>query len=154
MTKESTVAKHLQAALVDTFALYVKTHSFHWNVEGPHFKSLHELFEEQYTDMWEALDDLAERQRALGAIAPVGAAALLDKNNIGDESDVPEAYEMLDKLIEGNKSLVKTLKKGIEVAEDNGDPATADMLTERVETHEQFIWMLSSSRKGMWPDNA
>lgn len=149
LKNETPVVAAVRKALAETFALYVKTHGYHWNVEGPHFKSLHELFEEQYTEMWNALDDLAERLRSLGVYAPSSAAALLSGSDIADEKQVPSAPEMLDRLIAGQASVIAALKAGVEAAEDDGDVATADLLTERLDVHEKAVWMLKSTRKGM-----
>src|SRR5690606_26702743 len=132
LKNETPVVAALRKALAETFALYVKTHGYHWNVEGPHFKSLHELFEEQYTEMWNALDDIAERLRALGVYAPSSAQALLAGSDIADEKQVPAAAEMLDRLVDGQAKVIAALKAGVAAAEDEGDVATADLLTQRL----------------------
>lgn len=142
---KSKVAQELTKVLSDTFVLYFKTHSFHWNVTGPHFKQLHDLFEEQYTDMWNATDDLAERIRALGSMAPNNMAEILKSATMRETGQTPDATQMVTELANDNAALANTLSGAIKIAENAGDEATTDMLIERTQTHEKYAWMLRSS---------
>lgn len=136
----------LEQALADTYALALKTQTYHWNVTSPNFYSLHKLFEEQYDDAHEAVDDLAERIRALGAPAPGGLRAFLETTRISDATETMEAKEMLPDLTASHEVLAGTLKHGIAAAEQAGDAATADMLTARLTAHDKHAWMLRSSQ--------
>lgn len=140
-----TVADALQKALADTFVLYFKTHSFHWNVTGASFKGLHDMFEEQYTDMWEAIDEIAERIRALGEYAPNNHSELMKIASLRESSQTPDADSMCEALSEDNQAITKTLYSAMKIAEEEGDEATADLMIERVQFHEKSAWMLSSS---------
>ncbi|MEQ8813639.1 MAG: DNA starvation/stationary phase protection protein [Thalassobaculum sp.] len=140
------VVKALEQALADTFALALKTQTYHWNVVGPNFYGLHNLFEEQYTDGFAAVDELAERIRALDAPAPGGLAAFKEIAQIADPKNGIDAKGMIDDLIDSNETISKSLKAGVETAEENGDPSTADMLTARVTVHDKATWMLRSLR--------
>ncbi|MEQ8395316.1 DNA starvation/stationary phase protection protein [Thalassobaculum sp.] len=140
------VVKALEQALADTFTLALKTQNYHWNVTGPNFFGLHNLFEEQYNDGYAASDELAERIRALGAPAPGGLRAFQEITRIEEAKSGLESKAMLDDLIESNAAVAATLKSGIDVAETASDPATADMLTARVTAHDKAAWMLRSIR--------
>jgi starvation-inducible DNA-binding protein len=136
----------LSDVLADTYFLYLKAHNFHWNVEGPRFRSLHNMFEAHYRDLWESLDDIAERIRALGAYAPGTYAKLKARSTIVETESVPPAEAMLDALIADNQTVIATLRTAVSVAEDHSDPASADLLTERLRAHEKQVWMLRSMR--------
>lgn len=140
------VVKALEQALADTYALALKTQNYHWNVEAPTFFGLHKLFEEQYDDAHAAVDDLAERIRALGAFAPGGFRVFQEISGIADAKNGLDARAMIDDLIAGHATLAGTLKAGIEAAEKADDPATADMLTGRLAAHDKHAWMLRSVR--------
>jgi len=140
------VVKALEQALADTFALALKTQNYHWNVVGPNFFGLHNLFEEQYTDAFGAVDELAERIRALGAPAPGGLRAFQEISKIADAQDGIDAKAMIDDLAAGNEAIGATLKAGIEAAGNAGDDVTADLLTGRLATHDKAAWMLRSLR--------
>lgn len=140
------VAKELNSVLASTYMLYIKTHSFHWNVTGANFKSLHELFEEQYDDLAEAADTLAERIRALGFAAPAGLKVFQKLSQVHDVPDtVPDAETMLKLLADDNEKLNDMLQQLIETAQEHGDEVTADMAIERQQQHQKNIWMLESS---------
>jgi starvation-inducible DNA-binding protein len=141
------VAKALTDVLSDTYLVYMKTHAYHWNVEGPHFAQLHNLFEEQYTDMWTAIDEIAERIRELREYAPSSYGQMAQLSNIKEESGVPDARQMVANLVEDNETLVNTLKVAVKAAEENGDDATADMMIARTQIHEKYIWMMRSFLK-------
>ena len=141
------ITQGLTQVLADTFVLYLKTHSFHWNVEGPNFHSLHELFEEQYTELWEATDELAERIRALGEYAPNGWAEMNKHAKLEEAGQLPDWKGMLQALEEDNRTIVDNIYPVLRLAEDAGDEATVDMLIERTQVHEQVAWMLKSLQK-------
>lgn len=128
--------------LADSYTLYLKTHAYHWNVEGPMFHSLHTMFEEQYLDLAAAVDLIAERIRALGEPAPGSYAAFSKLSSVDDDEDNPEAMEMIRRLLSGHEAVIRTGRSTVSVAEDAGDVATADLVTARIETHEKTAWML------------
>ena len=142
------VVDALQKVLADTFVLYAKTHSFHWNVEGPHFQSLHELFGEQYTEMWNAMDDIAERIRALGAYAPNTYSEMIKNASIGETSQTPDANSMLEILANDNTAVVDTIYTAIKAGQEAEDEGTTDMMIARSQEHEKYAWMLRSHLKG------
>jgi starvation-inducible DNA-binding protein len=134
----------LAQVLADTYTLYAKTHAYHWNVTGPQFPALHQMFETQYTDLWGALDDLAERLRALGAFAP-GPADVAARSTIKADNGRAGARQMVLNLLEGHEVLSKALKEGVGVADAAGDEGTADLLTERLRFSEKTAWMLRAT---------
>lgn len=136
----------LNAVLGETFRLYVQTHGYHWNVEGPNFRQLHVLFEEQYQNLWGALDEIAERIRTQGAYAPGSIADLMA---LAKPEDTPaqSADEMVTKLIAGHQSLAATLRDAIAASADAGDEVSAGMLTDRLEYHEKQLWMMKASTR-------
>lgn len=143
---QQAVSAALFNSMADTFSLYFKTHSYHWNVTGSNFFSLHTLFEEQYTNMWEALDELAERMRTLGNAAPVSSTTLVKHSGIAEAKEGKiSSTDMVKDLAEGHKHLVATLNAAFKVAQENGDEVTVGMLTERLDFHEKAYWMLRSS---------
>lgn len=134
----------LRKALADTYTLYLKTHNFHWNVTGPLFGTLHAMFQEQYNDLWGAVDELAERIRALGAFAPGSYRDFSALTSVVEADGVPSAEEMLRQLVVGHETVVKTLRAGFPAAEKGNDESTADLLTQRLRVHEKTAWMLRS----------
>ncbi len=140
------LAQSLTGILADTFVVYFKTHSFHWNVTGPNFKGLHEMFEEQYTEMWQATDEIAERIRAMGEYAPNSHAALMKSATIGESGQMPDADGMCQTLAEDNQQLSKNAMETLRLAEEEGDEVVVDMMVERMQVHDQNAWMLESSR--------
>ncbi|AEY02137.1 putative DNA-binding stress protein [Oceanimonas sp. GK1] len=137
-------ANALSRVLADTYVLYLKTHNYHWNVEGPNFRQLHLLFEEQYQDMWAALDDIAERIRALGEYAPGTYAKFAELAKIKENQNIPRANDMLKELTADNEQLVATIAEATKIAQDAGDEPTAGLLTDRQTIHEKAAWMLRS----------
>jgi starvation-inducible DNA-binding protein len=135
------VAAGLEQVLADTYTLYAKTHGYHWNVEGPRFSSLHTLFETQYNELWKALDLIAERMRALGLYAPSGEN-IGERSHIKADNGVPSDEQMLANLVTGNEAVVKAARETLETAEDAGDQATADLMTQRIAAGEKAAWML------------
>jgi starvation-inducible DNA-binding protein len=139
------LSEGLAALLADTYALYLKTHAFHWNVTGPSFHSLHVMFEEQYLELRDAVDVIAERIRALGAFAPGSYAEFSRLASVPDEEGVPAAEAMVRRLAEGHQSLVRAARPLVAKADEAGDVATADLVTQRITVHEKTAWMLRSS---------
>src|SRR5688500_12479921 len=138
------IAQGLSRVLADTYSLYLKTHSFHWNVEGPMFNTLHDMFMTQYTELWGALDLIAERIRALGFPAPGTYHEFGKLTSIEETVGVPEAMEMVRILVKGHEAVARTARKAFPSAEKGGDEATADLLTQRLQVHEKTAWMLRS----------
>ncbi|APZ52117.1 Dps family protein [Salipiger abyssi] len=136
----------LTRILARTFRLYVQTHGYHWNVEGPEFRQLHGFFEEQYQELWNSLDEIAERLRSLGAYAPASLAEFL---TLGGEEAAPaqSAAAMVDALIAGHDALAAELRAAIATAQEAGDEPSAGLLTDRLAWHEQQLWMMKASRK-------
>lgn len=143
------ITNGLTKVLADTFVLYFKTHAFHWNVEGAHFKTLHEMFEEQYTELWESTDELAERIRALDIYAPLSMKKITEHATLQETGQMPDAAAMVEQLANDNEEIVKSIFPVLRTAEDAGDEATTDMLIERVSVHEKAAWMLRSTAKGL-----
>ncbi|MFP4314137.1 MAG: Dps family protein [Alphaproteobacteria bacterium] len=142
----SKLTEALTKALADSFVLYMKTHSFHWNVKGPNFKALHDLFEEQYTEIWEATDEIAERIRAIGSYAPNNYEEMAKIATLKPAGQTPDADGMVQILAEDNRAIVKTLINGLKAAEEQDDEASVDLMVERIRAHEKAAWMLESSR--------
>ena len=135
----------LKSVMGDTYALYVKTHGYHWNVTGPRFKSLHEMFMEQYTELWTALDEIAERIRTLGEFAPGSTEQILEHATIKPDNSQPDADSMVENLAKGHDMLSTTLKKALDVADEIGDDVTVDLFTQRMTVSQKTAWMLRSS---------
>ena len=142
------VAGHLTKVLADSYAVYLKTHGYHWNVRGPNFQALHVLLEGQYTEEWTALDAIAERIRALGELAPQGYAAFGNLSSIKDGDPEKDWEGMLAELKTDNETVIATLRAAFPAADDAGDEATADLLTQRLQAHEKHAWMLRSTLGG------
>jgi starvation-inducible DNA-binding protein len=139
------VASGLSKLLADTYTLYLTTHNFHWNVTGPMFNSLHAMFMEQYTELWTAVDPIAERIRSLGVAAPGSYAQFGNLTSLQDAPQTPpKAMEMVRILVEGHEGVARTARGIFASAEAAGDEPTADLLTQRLTVHEQTAWMLRS----------
>ena len=138
------IADGLARLLADSYTLYLKTHNFHWNVTGPSFNALHTMFETQYTELALAVDQIAERIRALGVFAPGSYRQFGALTSIEEETEVPSAKEMIRLLVEGQEAVVRTARSIFPVADAAGDEPTADLLTQRMQTHEKNAWMLRS----------
>ncbi|MCY1231237.1 DNA protection during starvation protein 1 [compost metagenome] len=136
------IAEGLSKLLADTYTLYLKTHNFHWNVTGPMFNTLHLMFETQYNELALAVDSIAERIRALGYPAPGTYKEYARLSSIAEEEGVPEATEMIRKLVEGQEAVVRTARSLFPVIDAAGDEPSADLLTQRMQTHEKTAWML------------
>ncbi len=138
------IAEGLSRLLADTYTLYLKTHNYHWNVTGPMFNSLHTMFEQQYTELATAVDDIAERIRALGVAAPGSYRQFSELTSIDEETDVPSAEEMVARLVRDQEAVVRTARGVFPAAEAASDEPTADLLTQRMQIHEKTAWMLRS----------
>lgn len=142
------IAEGLSHVLADTYTLYLKTHYFHWNVTGAMFQTLHNMFEEQYRELWAAVDEIAERIRALGHPAPGTYAAFSRLSSVKEVEDIPAAEEMIRDLLEGHETVAKTARSVFPTIEEVHDEASADLLTERMRAHEKTAWMLRSLLSG------
>ena len=143
-TERRKIAAGLSRLLADTFTLYLTTHNFHWNVKGPMFQTLHLMFEQQYNELWLALDAIAERIRALGFPAPGTYSEYARLSSIKETSGVPEAKEMIRILVAGQEAVARTARKIFPVVDKSADEPTADLLTQRMQVHEKTAWMLRS----------
>lgn len=141
-TDRQELAEGLSRVLADTYTLYLKTHNFHWNVTGPMFTVLHQMFEEQYTELAGAVDDIAERIRSLGFPAPGTYKEYQRLSSIKEVDGVPSADDMVQLLVEGNEAVTRTARSVFSTAEKANDQATADLLTQRMDVHEKTAWML------------
>ena len=140
----STVAAGLKKLLADTYTLYLKTHNFHWNVTGPQFRELHLMFEEQYTELATAVDDIAERIRALGSPAPGTYSELNELTVIEETAGVPSSDSMIQILTQDNEAVVRTARNVLAQAQEAGDESSASLIGDRMVIHEKTAWMLRS----------
>jgi starvation-inducible DNA-binding protein len=138
------IAEGLSRLLADSFTLYLKTHNFHWNVTGPMFNTLHVMFMDQYTELWNALDMIAERIRALGVAAPGTYREFAKLTVIKESEGKVTAEEMIRQLVAGQEAVVKTARGLFPLVDKVGDEPTADLLTQRMQIHEKNAWMLRS----------
>ena len=138
------IALGLSRLLADSYTLYLKTHNYHWNVKGPLFNTLHQMFEAQYTELAAAVDEIAERIRALGEPAPGSYKAYAQLTSIEEEDAGPDAEQMIRQLLKGQETVVRTARSVIGAAEAANDEPTADLLTQRMQVHEKNAWMLRS----------
>ena len=138
------IAAGLSRLLADTYTLYLKTHNFHWNVTGPMFNTLHLMFEQQYTGLATAVDEIAERIRALGEPAPGSYSQYAELSSIREETGVPSAEDMIRQLVADQEAVVRTARSVFPAAEAASDEPTADLLTQRMQVHEKTAWMLRS----------
>ena len=143
----ASIARGLSRLLADTYLVYLKTHSFHWNVEGPMFQTLHDMFMQQYTETWNAIDAIAERIRALGHYAPGTYKEYGKLARVRETDGVPKAKKMVQLLIDGQEAIVKTAREVIPIADKANDEPTLDLLTQRMQIHEKNAWMLRSLLK-------
>ena len=141
------IAGGLSRLLSDTSSLYLMTHNFHWNVEGPMFNTLHLMFMDQYTELWNALDLIAERIRSLGFPAPGTYREFSKLTSISEPEGVPEALAMVRLLVSGHEQVARTAREAFAAAEKASDQSTADLLTQRLQIHEKTAWMLRSLLK-------
>jgi starvation-inducible DNA-binding protein len=138
------IADGLSRLLADTYTLYLKTHNFHWNVTGPMFQTLHLMFETQYNELALAVDQIAERIRALGYPAPGTYADYVKLSSIKETAGVPKAEKMIELLVEGQEAVARTARSIFPIIDKVSDEPTADLLTQRMQVHEKTAWMLRS----------
>ena len=138
------IANGLSRLLADSYTLYLKTHNYHWNVTGPMFNTLHQMFEEQYSELAIAVDEIAERIRALGHPAPGSYKAYAELTGIPEDDDQPDAKTMIRRLVEAHEAVARTARNVFPIAEGASDEPTADLLTQRLQVHEKTAWMLRS----------
>jgi starvation-inducible DNA-binding protein len=138
------IASGLSRLLADSYTLYLKTHNYHWNVTGPQFNTLHTMFEEQYTELAAAVDEIAERIRALGIKAPGSYSSFAGLTAIDEGTGDESAEEMIRQLVIGQETVARTAREAFPAAEAANDEPTADLLTQRMQTHEKNAWMLRS----------
>ena len=138
------IAAGLSSLLADSYTLYLKTHNFHWNVTGPQFNTLHQMFEEHYTELAAAVDEVAERIRALGVRAPGSYTEFAALTSIEEAAGNESAEEMIRQLVIGQETVVRTARAVFPAADAANDEPTADLLTQRMQIHEKNAWMLRS----------
>ncbi|MEI8650671.1 DNA starvation/stationary phase protection protein [Paraglaciecola sp. Hal342] len=146
-TNRIKIVDGLKALLADSYTLYLQTHNFHWNVTGPLFRELHLMFEEQYTELATAVDDIAERIRTLDVAAPGTYKEFAKLSSIKEVDGVPEASEMVDLLTKGHEQVVKTSRAVLKLAQDAEDESSAALVSDRMRIHEKTSWMLRATRK-------
>lgn len=142
--KSNAVVDALRQVVADSYAVLGQTHICHWNVRGPNFFSLHNAFEEQYTELFTAVDEIAERIRARGALAPGGLGNLAKMAGIKEIAEDSSAMDMVAHLVNANKRLVSNLEKARDAAANSGDAESEDLMIGRIQVHEKTIWMLES----------
>ena len=145
--QRAAIAAGLSRLLADTYVLYLKTHSFHWNVEGPMFQTLHLMFMGQYTEAWNAIDPIAERIRSLGHYAPGSYRQYAKLATVKEADGVPKAGKMIAELIAGQEAVARTARSVLPLADEANDQPTLDLLTQRLDIHEKNAWMLRSLLK-------
>lgn len=136
------IAEGLKNLLADSYTLYLQTHNFHWNVTGPNFRELHLMFEEHYTELATAVDEVAERIRTLGVIAPGTYKEFAKLSKVKEVDGVPESKAMVDILTKGHEQVVKTCRSVLKVAQQADDESTASLVSDRMRIHEKTAWML------------
>ncbi|MDA0954176.1 MAG: DNA starvation/stationary phase protection protein [Proteobacteria bacterium] len=134
----------LHVLLANRYTLYLKTHNYHWNVTGPIFNTLHLMFEQQYTELAAAVDQIAERIRALGAFAPGSYTEYARLTSIPEDETVPDAETMIKNLVAGQETLARQARDVMATVGESRDEPTADLLTQRMQVHEKNAWMLRS----------
>ena len=141
------IADGLKRLLADSYTLYLQTHNFHWNVTGPRFRELHLMFEEHYTELATAVDDIAERIRTLGICAPGTYQAFAKLSAIEEVEGVPAAEEMVEILTRGHEQVVKTCRAALAPAQDADDESSAALISDRMRVHEKTAWMLRAMQR-------
>lgn len=141
------IAEGLKQLLADSYTLYLQTHNFHWNVTGIHFRELHLMFEEHYTDLAVAVDDIAERIRTLDVAAPGTYKQFAKLSSIKEVEGVPTSTEMVKLLTKGHEQVIKTSRKVLKVAQAAEDESTAALVSDRMRIHEKTAWMLRATAK-------
>ena len=143
-TDRQAIVQGLSVLLANTYTLYLKTHNYHWNVTGPMFNTLHLMFEQQYTELATAVDEIAERIRALGEFAPGSYSADAALTSIPEDNSIPCAEDMIRNLVEAQETIARQAREVIAIASEASDEPSADLLTQRMQAHEKTAWMLRS----------
>ena len=138
------ISNGLSRMLADSFCLYLKTHNYHWNVKGPMFQTLHVMFMDQYTELWNALDEIAERIRSLGFPAPGTMAEFAKLSAIKETEGVPAAEDMIRDVLIASQTVTRTAREVLDLADKANDQPTIDLMTQRLQVHEKNAWMLRS----------
>ena len=138
------VADKLKVLLADSYTLYLQTHNFHWNVTGPQFRELHLMFEEHYTELAIAVDEIDERIRTLGVFAPGTYKQFAELSHIKETDDIPSSEKMVTTLTEGHEQIVRTCREVLDVAQEANDESSASLVSDRMVLHEKTAWMLRS----------
>ena len=138
------ISNGLSRMLADSFCLYLKTHNYHWNVKGPMFQTLHVMFMDQYTELWNALDEIAERIRSLGFPAPGTMSEFAKLSAIKEVEGVPSAEDMIRDVIIASQTVTRTAREVLDLADQANDQPTIDLMTQRLQIHEKNAWMLRS----------
>ena len=141
------IAQGLKHLLADSYTLYLQTHNFHWNVTGPQFRELHLLFEEHYTELAVAVDDIAERIRTLGVDAPGTYGQFAELSSIREVGGVPSAGQMVEILTASHEQVVRTCREVLEKAQAGGDESSVALISDRMRIHEKTAWMLRAMRQ-------
>lgn len=141
------IAEGLKHLLADSYTLYLQTHNFHWNVTGPQFRELHLMFEEHYTELATAVDEIAERIRTLGVIAPGTYQQFAKLSAIKETEDVPAAEDMVTILTQGHEQVVKTCREVLKTSQEADDESTSALVSDRMRIHEKTAWMLRATKK-------
>ena len=141
------IAEGLKRLLADSYTLYLQTHNFHWNVTGPQFRELHLMFEEHYTELAIAVDDIAERIRTLDVIAPGTYKEFARLSSINEVEGVPSSEDMVDLLTKGHEQVVRTSREVLKLAQEADDESTTALVSDRMRIHEKTSWMLRAIRK-------
>lgn len=139
------IANGLKSLLADSYTLYLQTHNFHWNVTGPQFRELHLMFEEHYTELATAVDEIAERIRTLDVFAPGTYRAFAELSSIKEVDEIPSATDMIKLLQQGHEQVVKTARSVLKIAQNADDESTAALVSDRMRVHEKTAWMLRAS---------
>ena len=148
MSNDKHVIEPLEKLLADSYTLYLKTHSYHWNVTGPMFTTLHTMFEVQYGELALAVDELAERLRALGSFAPGSYSQFIERATVKEDTGVPKAVDMIKNLVADHEEVARSAKALIAAAEKDGDDVSGDLGVRRIEIHDKSAWMLRSHLEG------
>jgi starvation-inducible DNA-binding protein len=143
-TENKSVTGKLSQVLAESYTLYLKTHNFHWNVTGPMFQPLHSVFEEQYSELANAVDEIAERIRALGQPAPGSFTEFQNLSSIKEASGKTKAQDMIKELLQGHETISQTASEAATTAQKAGDEGTADLMIQRIQVHDKTAWMLRS----------
>ena len=144
MSDRKQIAEELGKLLADSYTLYLKTHNYHWNVTGPMFHTLHTLFEEQYTELATAVDDIAERIRTLGQRAPGSYTEFSKLSDVKEETGSPKAEEMVKNLARDHETVSQQAHRIVKLAGEIGDEGTVALASARIEVHEKAAWMLNA----------